>query len=129
MCKLYIDSVTLYVQLDSSSTLWWSLCRRCIPVESSAMRRTRPRVPTVISRLSPPSAMRLEHSPGLSSPYCALPRQCTCLVYDLYTIGMGGILKIYGEKVPRYRAYRGTCFVNCDNIVVSKVRHTQQSIN
>ena len=29
---------------------------------------------------------------------------------------------IYREKIPRYRVYRGTCFV----IAVTKEKHTQQ---
>ena len=42
-------------------------------------------------------------------------------------VGMGGtqnfVHGIYREKIPRYRVYRGTCFV----VVVAKAKHTQQS--
>ena len=44
-----------------------------------------------------------------------------------YIIGMGGtqnfVHGIYREKIPRYRVYRGTCFV----VVVTKAKHAQQS--
>jgi len=42
-------------------------------------------------------------------------------------VGLGGtqnfVHGIYPEKIPRYRVYRGTCFL----IVLTKVKHTQQS--
>ena len=42
-------------------------------------------------------------------------------------VGMGGtenfVHGIYREKIPRYRVYRGTCFL----IVVTKVKQAQQS--
>ena len=44
-----------------------------------------------------------------------------------YTLGMGGtqnfVHGICREKIPRYRVYRGTCFV----VVVAKAEHAQQS--
>ena len=45
----------------------------------------------------------------------------------LKRLGMGGtqnfVHGIYREKIPRYRVYRGTCFV----VVVTRAKHTQQS--
>ena len=42
-------------------------------------------------------------------------------------VGMDGtqnfVHSIYREKIPRYRVYRGTCFV----IVVTKVKHSAHS--
>ena len=50
-----------------------------------------------------------------------------CSIYYCATLGMGGtqnfVHGIYREKIPRYRVYRGTCFV----VVVTKAKHAQQS--
>jgi len=58
---------------------------------------------------------------GLSLPV-------SLIAISQYILGMGGtrnfVHGIYREKIPRYRVYRGTCFVV---VVVTKVKHTQQS--